>query len=53
MASARPAPASAAGQRKPTAWEKPTDSDATEVTRASQVIQPTSKPTRSPKAVRA
>ena len=53
MASAFADPPCAAGQRNPTAWAKPTDSEATEETRASQVIQPTSKPTSSPKAVRA
>ncbi len=50
---ARPTPTPAAGIAQVSAWAKPTDSEATEATRASQVIQPTSKPTSSPKAVRA
>ncbi len=43
-------PPSAAGQRKVRACAKPTESEATEATRAIQVIHPTSKPINSPKA---
>ncbi len=53
IASARGTPAAVEGHTYPIACAKPTDSDATEETRASQVIQPTSKPTNSPNAVRA
>ena len=53
MAIARGQPRSTAGHRKLRAWAKPTDSEATDATRASHVIQPTSKPISSPNAVRA
>src|SRR5699024_9793594 len=47
---ALPQPTVAAGHRYPIARAKPAEREATEVTRANQVIQPTSKPTNSPKA---
>jgi len=52
MESVRPAPTLAAGQTKPRARANPTERDATEETRASQVIHPTSKPANSPNASR-
>ncbi|CAM4039471.1 hypothetical protein COEX109129_05605 [Corallococcus exiguus] len=52
MANPWPKPEFAAGHRKPSAREKPTDNEATDETRASHVIHPTWKPTRSPKASR-
>ena len=52
IADARPQPAAAAGHRNSRACEKPTESDATEATRANQVIQPTRNPGSEPKAVR-
>ncbi len=51
--SVRPGPSAAPGQAQLSACAKPTVSEPTEATRVSQVIQPTSKPTSSPKAVRA
>jgi hypothetical protein len=52
MIAARGQPAAAAGQRTRVASAKPFDSEATEAMRASQVIQPTSKPTKLPNASR-
>ena len=47
-----PTPLFAAGQRYPTARAKKTERPAMEAMRAIQLIQPTSKPAKSPKAAR-
>ena len=52
IATTRPQPAPAPGARKAIARANPTASVATVATRASQVIQPTSNPIRSPNAAR-
>src|SRR5690554_3322508 len=46
ITSVLPHPSVAPGHRYPKANAKPTDKEATEVTRASQVIHPTSNPTK-------
>ena len=53
MRAARSPGSAAAGHRRASASTKPLESDASEVTRAIQFIQPVSKPTKSPNAVRA
>ncbi len=52
IVSAWPQPWLAPSQRYPTARAKKTDRLAIEAMRANQVIHPTSKPTKSPKAAR-
>src|SRR5690606_16839579 len=52
MIAARGAPDAAAGHRNDSASAKPFASDAIDAIRASQVIQPTSKPTNGPNASR-
>src|SRR5690625_5653325 len=46
----RSQPLLASGQKKLTAMAKPAEREATDTTRATQVIHPTSKPIKSPKA---
>src|SRR5437016_13730292 len=53
MIAARGAPLPRVGKRRASETTKPFDSEASEVTRASQFIQPVSNPTKSPNAVRA
>ena len=52
IVSAWPEPVVAPSQRYPTARAKKTERLATDAMRAIQVIQPTSKPTKSPNAAR-
>src|SRR5690606_41492249 len=52
MTKARPQPSVAPGHKYPKANANPTEREATEVTRANQVIHPTSNPTNSPNASR-
>src|SRR5438876_4753510 len=53
MMVARAAPLPRVGKSRARETTKPFDSEASEVSRASQFIQPVSKPTKSPNAVRA
>ena len=53
ITAARAAPVPISGNSRASASTKPFDSDASDVTRASQFIQPVSKPMKSPNAVRA
>ena len=53
MIVARAAPTPIGGERRASEMTKPLVREASEVTRASQFIQPVSKPTKSPNAVRA
>src|SRR5437660_11142734 len=53
MMDTRPVPVPRLGQKRASETTKPLESDAREVTRASQFIHPVSKPTKSPNAVRA
>src|SRR2546430_12827093 len=53
MIEARALPVPSGGYSRASETTKPFDSEASEVTRASQFIQPVSNPTKSPNAVRA
>src|SRR5436190_12203048 len=53
MIAVRGAPLPSAGKSRASETTKPAESEASEVTRASQFIQPVSNPTKSPNAVRA
>src|ERR687886_571207 len=53
MMIARGAPVPTAGKSRASETTKPFESDASDVTRAIQFIQPVSNPTKSPNAVRA
>src|SRR5438105_11749088 len=53
MIAVRAAPLPSDGKSRASETTKPFDSEASEVTRASQFIQPVSNPTKSPNAVRA
>src|SRR5437762_3038937 len=53
MIAARAVPLPRVGKRRASETTKPFDSEASDVTRASQFIHPVSNPTKSPNAVRA